>query len=61
MPDKYTWESLNNWTSEMQRIGVVNHDFVARFDPRFIEQLQEKPIDGLENYWKGTKHGSQTR
>lgn len=61
MPDKYTWESLNNWTSEMQRIGVVNHDFVARFDPRFIEQLQEKPIDGLENYEKGNKHGNQTR
>lgn len=45
----------------MQRIGVVNHDFVARFDTRFIEQLQEKPIDGLENYQKGNKHGDQTR
>lgn len=61
MPDKYTWESLNNLTSEMQRIGVVNHDFVARFDPRFIEQLKEKPIDGLEYYQKGNTHGDQTR
>ena len=61
MPDKYTWESLNNLTSEMQRIGVVNHDFVARFDPHFIEQLREKPIDGLEYYQKGNKHGDQTR
>lgn len=61
MSDKYTWESLNNLTSEMQRIGVVNHDFVARFDPRFIEQLREKPTDGLEYYQKGNKHGDQTR
>ena len=61
MPNKYTWESLNNLTSEMQRIGVVNHDFVARFDPSFIEQLREKPIDGLEYYQKGNKHGNQTR
>lgn len=61
MPDKYEWESLNNLTSEMQRIGVVDHDFVARFDPRFLEQLQEKPTDGLEYYQKGNKHGDQTR
>lgn len=61
MPDNFTWESLNNLTSEMPRIGVVDHDFVAHLDLRFIKQLREKPTDGLEHHQKGIAHGNQTR
>lgn len=30
----------------MQRIGAVDHDFVARFDPKLIEKILEKPENG---------------
>lgn len=49
------------WTSEMQRIVVVDHDFVARFNPNFIEKVLEKPIYGLKHHQKGNTHGDQTR
>lgn len=39
---------VDGWTSEMQRIGMVDHDFVARFDPKFIEKVLEKPANGLD-------------
>lgn len=39
-------DTVNVWTSGMQRIGMVDHDFVARFDPKFIENVLEKPENG---------------
>ena len=53
--------TLDVWTSEMQRIGAVDHDFVARFDPKIIEKILEKPVDGLKYHQKGNTHGDQTR
>lgn len=53
--------TLDVWTSEMQRIGMVDHDPVARFDSRFIEKVLEGPTDGLEHHQKGTTNGNQTR
>ncbi len=35
---------VNVWTSETQRIGMVDHDF----DPKFIEKVLEKPENGLD-------------
>ena len=48
-------DTLDVWTSEMQRIGMVGHDLIARFDQRFIEKVLEEPADGLEHDQKG-KH-----
>ena len=39
-------DSVDVWTSGMQKIGMVDHDFVARFDPKFIEKVLEKPENG---------------
>ena len=52
--------TLDVWASEMQRIGVVDHDLIARFDRRIIEQFLEEPADGLEHPQKGNTHGNQT-
>ena len=48
--------TVDVWATDMQRIGVVDHDF----DPKFIEKLLEKPVDGLEYHQKGNTHGDQT-
>lgn len=48
------------WTSEMQRIGMVDRDEVARLDPKFVEIFLEKPVDGPEDHQKGNTHGDQT-
>lgn len=53
-------DTVGVWTSEMQKIGMIDHDFVARFDPKFIEKVLEKPVDGLEDHQKGNTHGDQT-
>ena len=54
-------ETLDVWGSEMQCIGLVGHDLIARFDQRFIEKLLKEPADGLEHHQKGNTHGNQTR
>lgn len=54
-------DTVDVWTSEMQRIGVVDRDLIARFDQRFIEKFLEEPANGLENHQKGITHGDQTR
>lgn len=41
-------DTVDVWTSGMQKIGMVDHDFVARFDPKFIEKVLEKPENGLD-------------
>ena len=41
-------DTVEVWASEMQRIGMVDHAFVARLDPKYIEKVLEKPVDGLD-------------
>lgn len=54
-------DTLDVWTSATQRIGMVDHDLIARFDSRFIEKMLEEPIYGPEHHQKGTTNGNQTR
>lgn len=54
-------DTLGVWTSETERIGMVDHDLIARFDPRFVEKVLEVAPDGLERNQKGNTHGNQTR